>query len=373
MCKCSIDLQLQLVHTKGMNKNSIERVRTTVRDDFETKDAVVEVKRHLSAIRALRDGMVQLAMILADEPNKSGYLVAVDPRIRVDALKHEMEAFKTLMRDTIANRLKLVIFQHGRLIGPTSDLDLGELVPKLNNWIKAETSGMNHKLPNADKREEVFLTILNRWIAGQGPMTVCSLEEAVGCAYRTVSTAVEQLGAAVERSSDRSISLKFFPEREWKRFLAVAQKVRSTLYYADASDQPRSPESLMRRLGTLCRKDIAIGGVLGAKHYFKDLDIIGMPRLDLCIHAPGGTADLDFVSRLDPALEQTRDPERPVRLALHFVRRKESLFDTSSDEMPWADPVECLSELYLAHLDQQAVGFQEYLIHRGEDLNDKWK
>jgi hypothetical protein len=373
MCKCSIDLQLQLVHTKGMNKNSIERVGTTVKADFVTKASVVEVKRHLSAIRALRDGMVQLAMRLADEPNKSGYLVAVDPRIRVDALKHEMDDFKLLMRDKIANRLKLVIFQNGQLLGPTSELDLAELGPKLSHWINAETSEKNLKLPNADKREEVFLTILHRWFTGQGPMTARSLEEAVGCAYRTVSAAVEQLGAAVERSSDRSIALKYFPEREWKRFLAVAQKVRSTLYYADASDQPRSPESLMRRLGTLCRKDIAIGGVLGAKHYFKDLDIIGMPRLDLCIHAPGGTADLDFVSRLDPALEQTRDPERPVRLALHFVRRKESLFDTSSDEMQWADPMECLSELYLAHLDQQAVGFQEYLIHRGEDLNGKWK
>lgn len=366
-------MQLQIVNTNGMNKTSIERVSPTVRADFETKASVVEVKRHLSAIRALRDGMVQLAMILDDKPNKSGYLVAVDPRIRVDALQHEMEAFKLLMRDTIANRLKLVIFQHGQRIGPTSDVDLGELGPKLSDWINAETSGTNRKLPNADKRAEVFLTILHRWITGQGPMKVRSLEEAVGCAYRTVSAAVEQLGATVDRSSDRSISLKFFPEREWKRFLAVAQKVRSTLYYVDASDQPRSPESLMRRLGPLGRKDIAIGGVLGAKHYFKDLDIVGMPRLDLCIHAPGGTADLDFVSRLDPALEQTRDPERPVRLALHFVRRKESLFDTSSDGMPWADPVECLSELYLAHLDQQAVGFQEYLIRRGEDLNGKWK
>ncbi len=356
-----------------MNATSIERIRSTVRADFETKASVVEVTRYLSAIRALRDGMVQLATILADEPNKNGYLVAVDPQIRVEALTHEMDAFKTLMRDTIANRLKLVVFQRGRLSEPSTDFDLEKLGPELIDWINAEISGTKHKLPNADKREEVFLTILHRWITGQGPMTVRSLEEAVGCAYRTVAATVEQLGTAVERSSDRSIFLKFFPEREWKRFLAGAQKVRSTLYYADASDQPRSPESLMRRLEPLCRKDIAIGGVQGAKHYFKDLDIIGMPRLDLCIHAPGGTVDLDFVSRLDPALEQTRDPERPVRLALHFVRRKESLFETSFGEMPWADPVECLSELYLAHLDQQAVGFQEYLIRRGEDLNGKWK
>lgn len=356
-----------------MNATSIERIRSTDKANFETNTSVVEVMRHLSAIRALRDGMVHLAMILAHEPDKIGYFVAVDPRIRVEALVGEMDAFKMLMRDTIASRLKLVVYQDGRLVGPSRDFDLKEFEPEMINWINVETSGMNHKLPRADKREEVFLTILHRWISGQGPMTISSLEETVGCAYRTVSGAVEQLGAAVERSSDRSILLKFFPEREWKRFLAGAQKVRSTLYYADASDQPRSPESLVRRLEPLCRKDIAIGGVLGAKQYFKDLDIMGMPRLDLCIHVPGRIVDLGFVSLLDPALEQTRDPERPVRLALHFIRRKASLFDTSSDAMLWADPVECLSELYLAHLDQQAVGFQEYLIRQGEELNEKWK
>lgn len=355
-----------------MKVTSKERIWPTVRADFETVDAVFEVKLRLSAIRALRDGMVQLAMILAEEPNKRGYLIAVDPRISLDVLKCEMDAFKAVMRDTIASRLNLVVFQDGRP-EPWNGLDLEAVVPDLVERIIVETSSKKHKLPRALKREEVFLTILHRWITGQGPMTSLYLEKTVGCNYRTVSAAIEQLGTAVERPSDRSIVLKFFPEREWKRFLAVAQKVRSTLYYTDASDQPRSTESLMRRLEKSGRKDIAIGGVLGAKHHFQDLDIIGMARLDLCIHVPGVTADLDFVSRLDPALEQTRDPERPVRLALHFVRRKESLFDTADGGMPWADPVECLAELYLAHLDQQAVGFQEYLISRGGDLNGKWK
>jgi hypothetical protein len=51
--------------------------------------------------------------------------------------------------------------------------------------------------------------------------------------------------------------------------------------------RPRSPEVLLQRLSELNRSDIAVGGVLGARHYFPGLDLVGTPRLDLVVHSTG--------------------------------------------------------------------------------------
>jgi len=191
----------------------------------------------------------------------------------------------------------------------------------------------------------------------------------VGCNYRTVSATVNRLGPVLRRHTNRRIELKHFPDDAWSRFVAVADKTRATMLYIDPSDQPRSPESLVQRLKRLGRGDIAVGGVLGAKRYDPDLDIVGTPRLDLCVHAPGKYVDLDFVQQLDPALERTQAPDRPARMALHFLRRETPLFDREPDGSLWADPVECLLDLYEARLESQATDFAEFLATRGRELS----
>ena len=108
---------------------------------------------------------------------------------------------------------------------------------------------------------------------------------------------------------------------------------------------------------------------MGAKRYYSDLDIIGTPRLDLCVHCTGKYIDLDFIKYLDPALELSRDPHAPTRLALHFVRRNNPLFDKGKNDVSWADPVECLFDLHEARLDSLAASFSEYLSEQGSVLN----
>ena len=364
---CNVDLQIQIIYSELMNKTITGRNGRVFRPDAMTDTAVVEVKNRLSAVRTVRDGLVQLAMILADQPRIRGYLLLIDPQLSHDCLVGEAEGFKAAMRTDVADHLVLVVAKSGEIIQPSNDVPPADM-DLLRRCID-ESVDLGAVLPSADKQAEVFLVILHQWITGQGPMTSRWLEETVGCNYRTVWAAIDRLGPALKRYSDRRISLKYFPEQDWKRFLVVAPKVRSTVYYADASDQPRSPESLVRRLSQFGRKEITVGGVIGSKRFYPDLDIVGVPRLDLCIHAPGARVDLDFVKQLDPALEQTIDPHRPVRLALHFVRRKDPLFDREKDGSLWPDPVECLLELYNARLDQQAVSFQEFLATRGRDLS----
>lgn len=366
-CTYSINLQMQTVHSSAMSRTTRGRNRRLGTLDPTTATAVVEVKHRLSAVRALRDGLVQLAMVLADEAGKCGYLLLVDPRLSSDCLAGETAGFKAALRPDVADRLRLVVVKAGEIVEPSSDVPPAD--SELLRRCFDESVDSGSALPRPDKQAEVFLVMLHQWLTGQGPMTSRSLEDAVGCNYRTVAAAIDRLGPAIRRHSDRRVSLKYFPEQEWKRFLVLAHKVRATIHYAETSDQPRSPESLLRRLRQLGRKDIGPGGVMGAKRYDSDLDMVGTPRLDLCVHVPGPRVDLDFVKQLDPALERTRDPHRPARLALHFVRRKDPLFDREDNGSLWADPLECLLELYIAGLDQQAIGFQHVLATRGRELS----
>jgi len=338
------------------------------RPDLASAKAIVEVKTSLTSARDLRDGLAALSMTLAEEEQKRGYLLLLDPKLSKAFLETELRRIKAALRPGVAERFRLVVAEHGNIVQGTPDIPHEDIELLRHALTVMKEPGTDLASPN--KRDEVFLVLLHQWVTGKGPVTSKSLEDRVGCHYRTVANAIDGLGHAIRRHSDRSVSLKYFPEQDWGHLLAVAARTRSTMLYADASDQPRSSDSLLRRLWRLNKKHIAVGGVLGAKRYYSDLDIVGTPRLDLCVHSPDKRVDLEFIHALDPALERTRDTHRPARLAIHFIRREDPLFDMEQDGSQWADPVECLLELYSARLDQQARSFQAFLSTRGRELGD---
>jgi hypothetical protein len=97
-----------------------------------------------------------------------------------------------------------------------------------------------------------------------------------------------------------------------------------------------------------------------------DLDLVGAPRLDLCVHAPDDRLDLGFVSELDPALVRTADPRAPARVVIHPIRRRTPFFEARTDGVPRADIVECLLDLSEARLAVQADEVLAWLEEGGE-------
>ena len=146
--------------------------------------------------------------------------------------------------------------------------------------------------------------------------------------------------------------------------VAVSGRVRSTMRFVDRSGQPRTPESYMRRLAKMARPDIGVGGVTGGRHYLESLDLTGSPRLDLTVHIPGGRADLSFVEKLDPALCKIDDGSVPGNVVVHFIRRRDSLFEPGPEGIFYADPVECLLDLHEARLEDQARQLFDAQIER---------
>ncbi len=325
---------------------------------------LIETRFGVHALRALRDGVFAVAVALAARPGHRGLLVLVEPRVTDERLADEVAKYRALFRDEFSGRLHVVTIRGGRC----GELPRGT-TPAVRRFLedlaRREDAGVRAaRLPKPDFEFVIGQILIRQWMIGAGPMTADWLGAAAGCSFPTVARVVKGLGGVVRRHSDRRFELDRFPAREWERMLAVADRARSTVRFRDRSRQARSPESLLRRLAGLKNPSIGIGGTLGAKYHYPGLDFVGTARLDLSVHAPKGAADLGFVERLDPAFTRMEDPAEPASLVVHFVRRRESFFDTEPGGTTWADPVECLLDLHGARLESQAAEMVEFFARR---------
>ncbi len=311
--------------------------------------------------RRLRAAILEMARISTGKDIRQVVLILEEPQLTTARLLDEWEGAAGVIRPELLTRLSMVIRRKGIWTG----------IPKTPNTDEQATLNkiVNHRAIQRPVRissqggayYEILRLMLHEWLLAKGPITIKRIVEMSGTSYPTVAKSLARMEHYLKRHSDRRVALQTFPHGEWTRLLAAVDEVRGTVRFVDRSGQPRSPESLMRRLQKLQVPDIAIGGAPGAKRYYPDLDLVGTPRLDLCVHCPEKKIDFDFVQHLDPALEQSSDPYIPAHLVVHTIRRRDPLFDFDADGTAWADPVECLLDLHEAHLEPQALAFLNYL------------
>lgn len=328
---------------------------TKYQADTVIGNTVIAVKTGVDAVSNLRTALIQLAYDLTEgNPQRRGLLVLVDPKITEERLAAEWQNARRALRTEVMDRLGLVVFKGDQFRGIPNDPD-PEIRSQLEKILRDQAGCRRVRIHSGAAFYEIFKIIIHQWLMEKGPMTALWLAKTAGCTYPTVRDALQRLGSTVKRHSDRRIELAYFPREEWAGLVAASNQARSTMRFADRSGQPRSPESRLRRLEKIEQPNLAVGGVFGAKHYYPNLNLVGSPRLDLTIH--GNRADLSFVERLDPALRRVQDPNEPANLAIHFVRRHDSLFEPRPEGLLWADPVECLLDLHEMRLESQAREF----------------
>lgn len=327
--------------------------------DGRWRDVWVEVKSQTHSFRNVRASLLGMAYLLADEPGNRGLLVLANSRITEKRLKNELHLVAQTLRPDVAERLALVIEKDHGYVGIPPDLG-DDFRVWLDDLVHEETR--DGKLRQS--HYAVLELLLHQWLLGKGPMTTDWIIKTIGCSYPTVASALRRLDHVLTRHSDRRVELRRFPSEDWARLVAMSDEARSTTRFADRSGQKRSPEAHLRRLATLERADLAVGGVIGARHYHPDIDLVGTPRLDLSLHCPAKRVDWSFVERLDPALEKTERRDEPAALVVHLVRRKVSLFQPGDGGLQWADPVECVLDLHEAHLEAQAKEFLHFFSSR---------
>ena len=305
-------------------------------------------------------GLMQLAYEMAQKPDAWGFLVLPDVAITVDRLRDEWQRVAAILRPDLLDRLTLCVGDRDHLIGIPRDPD-GRTQRFLSKYFAAERSP---RLSRGDASFVILKILLHQWLTVGDPVTTDWLAQTAGYSYPTVANALAGLGSLIERQTNRKISLRWFPRDQFAHMLATSDRARGTARFADRSAQPRSPESHVRRLEKLKIPYLAIGGVLGAAHYFPDLDLAGVPRLDLSQWDSGEGLNLAFIEQLDPALQRVRDPLEPATVVVHQVRHANSLFRLREGGLRWADPVECLLDLHEAHLATQAAQFLKALEHK---------
>lgn len=343
-----------------MNAQRTRAGRHPLNVDAEVGHRLIEVKVGASAVRSIRMGFMQLVYALEQRPNSVGFLVLADTKVTKARLQQEWSRAVAVLRSDLRDRLVLCIGEGDHFIGFPHDPD-AETQRILAGEVAAQRPQASLGLARTDASFVVSKVLFNRWLKGDGAVTNKDLARACGCSYPTVAGVLEGMGDLLETRSDRKIQLRWFPKDEFAFLEAVSSRARATVRFADRSGQPRSVESHLRRLEKLNPPGLAIGGVLGAKHYFPDLDLVGAPRLDLSLHSPGRHMDLGIVTKLDPALKPVEDPLEPASLAVHAVRHADPLFAPRDGGLAWADPVECFLDLHEARLGMQARQFLNHL------------
>lgn len=225
-------------------------------------------------------------------------------------------------------------------------------------------------------RYNVHNILLLNWLDGLGQQTIKSISEASGTSYPTTAAAISILAdqGLLNVKKDRSVSLKYFPIEQWRKWIASGFEHRKSARFIDRSGQPRPPSSLIKRLQQLGRNDIAISGIEGARFHYPDIDLSGSLRLDLVLNG-NHKSDLAFVQKIDPALERSDNQFLKADLVVHFLDRPETRFEqgrlesATQSELLIADPLECLADLYNMRLDQQADQMLYFLSERKNRVN----
>ena len=318
---------------------------------------MVEVKQRLRSVRDLRDAVLQTATFAQDRLVKRALLVVLDHPFSAARIAAEWDQLHGLLHPRIAPKLELVALGRSQRTIPATPR-LQELAKELNERLsKVEATARRHPAPAF----EIFKLLVLRWILKQPSISINELQTVSGFSYPTVAKGIADLGESVARESNRSVQLRSFPRRKWDEWLAVARRVRRSVYFRDRSGTT-DLDYLRRRIERARPEGLAIGGVVAARHWHSRIDLHGLPRLDVALHAPEGSADYGFVSRLDPALVRADPRTTAVVLAVHVLHRARPLFERGNGEpLPYADVVETLLDLHDLGLVQQAAELTTWL------------
>jgi hypothetical protein len=331
--------------------------------DAEVGHRLIMVEVGASGLRSVRLGLIQMAYALAERPQSKGYLVLSQVSITRERLLKEWKNAAAVLRRETLERMVLCIEEGGQFDGIPDTPD-PETQRVLLQVLEKERAQAGPRVARADASFVILKILLHHWLTSGQFVTADWLARTSGYTYPTVANVLQSLGSLIERGSDRRFRLRWFPREELARLVSTSDRARATARYADRSGQPRSPEAHLARLEKLSLPGLAIGGVLGARHYFPDLDLVGTPRLDISLHSRDPRVDLDFIGKLDPALHRVKDPLEPAIVVVHNVYHADSLFVPGEGGLQWADPMECLLDLHEARLEMQAAQFLDALRKR---------
>lgn len=320
----------------------------------------VQVTVGMRTARDLRATLLDAAYSLRGSDKQTFLCLLFKSGFSSKRLVQEVAQFQAVVRADLASRVHVLALK--------SPSDLIHALPftihaPALQQLQARIAEALADKPRTSSREAVVGTLLHRWINELPPVKVAELAALAGASLPTVYAALATLEpSCLRRDEERRVSLAGFSAAAWQKWLSMSTE-GPCAKFIDRSGSPRSPEKLARQLAKLGRQDVAIGGVLGAKHHFPGLDITAAPHLDIVVHGTPHT-DLSFVEQLDPGLVQDDSTGAHPHVIVHFVNRPHSLFETK-DGVVWADVLDCMVNLWDSHLIHQVENLINHVAPGG--------
>jgi len=341
---------------KEINYNvQVNDARLTCVDALLNK-SIFEYKARVNDLRLIQSTILQIARMLSELPDHTCVLIIDQTRISQARLRDEWQSLLKLIQPAILERIRMVIFSKGSILEQFGDLQdheinaLNEIREKLNQI----------PLDNRHRKQDAFFEILRIllvfWFRGSGPLKVSKLGQLSGFSYPTIASVINKLDDKIIRHSDRSVELRSFPQNDWVKFLTKSEEIRPAFGYW--AYRPKSMEDILKRLMERTDHTLALGGIVGARHYYPGIDLVGIHRLDLSV-LNWNIAEIELLIReLDPGLKKS-EPGTIPQVAVHKITRPEPLF-INGKTFKIADEVECLLDLNEARLE---TPFFELLEH----------
>ncbi len=329
--------------------------------DFRSRDGrtIVEFKARAGGLRDLRAAATTLASALVRHPEvRHGVLVLTSPRIAVSRATDEWKLLGEVFQPAVLARMNILLVNERT---SWSHNPRG-YDPMLEEWARSELQATKRVVPvslPSPRSFEIWKLLVRAWLTRAGPMSIGRLVELSGTAHPTVARAVRRWEASGElvRHRDRSVEFTDFPRSSFAELRSLLSELRRTQLYADVSGQPSAPRALLRQVRKLERSDVAVGGVVAAEHYDRAFDLVGVPRVDLILHASDERGAAMLAQSIDPALRLTSSSAGAV-LAVHVLTRAVTLFEADPEALiPFADPVETWLDLHELGLSGQAEDF----------------
>lgn len=328
---------------------------------------IVSAVRRTHSIRDIRDALAVLAQhVHRNTDAAAGVCVVVESRITRARLEDELERFHEVLQPRIQQALFIgTVDAGGQVAGRLPDWapDLPELIRKA---VQTDATPAGAKV----SRQYVKVRLAERWCAGLPRENIAEMRRQSGASYQTVAAALTELASlgAVYDGADGLPALHGFTAAMLIKLAEEHLRARKTVAYVDPTGLSRSPlamaKRLLDRLGLSSDPSIKgaamIGGVIGATHYYPELDISAAPRLDICMEH----ASPEVVSIIDAGLvDQKRSTvKREPVLVIHMQKNLRQVATEGDDRI--ASRLDCIADLLEMGFQREAAEFAHHLVVR---------
>ena len=320
--------------------------------------AVVKIQK-LRNLRSTRDFRAELLSVAASMANESGdvSILVESPAISEETIRREWERFLAVVRPAISQRLEL------QLGGESSPSRAGRQTHAASRY------GIpSIPLERPNYKAEVLRVLVGASFANDGMWSVKNLIQTIGSSQTPIRQALNDLKLAGLVTDWGRGDVDLVPEDLTAQSLAKLQAAPQAMHFRfRRGAQIRSPAALLERALPLLRSDregpwanMALSGVAVAQEEIPNIDLAGLPRLDLVAFVPRAATSFDakIMRRLSDELEHEPSVLAPTPVAVTLVRA-----DEAKPRLDVIKHVRCASEVdvFLALLDlnlrQQAAQY----------------